>query len=192
MTSTAEPRCIHEMVADQVARTPDLVAVSHRGRELTYRELGLAAAALADRLRAAGVAGGGVVAVVLDRTPELIVALTAVLRAGGAYLYLDPAEPAAQRERVLRDPRPGVGVVGEGCAEHVPGVPVVVQVPPDATTLASPPGGAAAPGRPVHPDAPAYVCYTSGSTGEPKGVVVPHRSVWRLVDEPDWIDVRPD
>ena len=77
---------IHQLVSAQARRTPDDLAVSHAGATMTYQELDVAAEALAGRLRAAGVGGGAVVAVVLGRSIPLITALLAVLKAGGAYL----------------------------------------------------------------------------------------------------------
>ncbi|MDO3685988.1 non-ribosomal peptide synthetase [Micromonospora sp. C28ISP2-4] len=181
-------RCVHELVAEQAARTPDAVAVSYRGRTMTYRELDSASDELAGRVRDAGVRGGAVVAVVLHRSPELIVTLTAVLKAGGAYLYLDPADLAEQRARIVRDSGARFAVVtGGGPQEQAPEVPVVLRYEDARAGRA----------EPVHapevgPDTPAYVCYTSGSTGEPKGVVVPHRAIHRLIDDPSWISVRDD
>ncbi|MEV6038938.1 non-ribosomal peptide synthetase [Nonomuraea sp. NPDC052116] len=190
MTDAGAPRCIHEMVAEQVARTPDRIAVSFRGSTLTFRRLDEAAEALASRLRAAGVGSGSVVAVVLGRTPELIVTLYAILKAGGAYLYLDPAEPSGQREQIVCDARARFAVVGSRFGEQAPDVEHILYVEPEMTEASAPePAGTA---RPLHPDTPVYVCYTSGSTGEPKGVVVPHRAVWRLINAPGWIDVRDD
>ncbi|GAA0495202.1 non-ribosomal peptide synthetase [Streptomyces olivaceiscleroticus] len=184
---TTTRRCVHDMVAEQAARTPDAVAVSYRGRTLTYGELDSGANELAHRLRGAGVRGGAVVAVVLERSPELIITLTAVLKAGGAYLYLDPAELAEQRARIVRDARARFAVVTADTQDRTPDVPTVLRYEDVRTGRV----------EPVHapevvPDTPAYVCYTSGSTGDPKGVVVSHRAIHRLLDDPSWISVQDD
>ncbi len=181
------PRCIHELFVEQAARTPDATAVSQGRRVLTYRQLDGVSDVLAQRLRVAGVTSGDIVAVVLERSLELIVALTAILKAGGAYLYLDPAEPAEQRTRILSDAAARYAVVDAETRDQVGGVTNVLN-------LDDPPTVPAAAGSvlEINPDTPAYVCYTSGSTGDPKGVVVPHRAIFRLVHSPSWIDVHDD
>lgn len=174
------------MVVEQARRTPEAIAVSRGERRLTYGQLDARSAALAGRLRNSGVARGDVVVVLLDRSPELIVALTAVLRAGAAYLYLDPAEPTGQRDRILADAGTRFALADEASAHRVE-LPVVVRVDGETTE-----GSTAFEDDATPAESPAYVCYTSGSTGDPKGVVVPHQAVFRLVDDPSWIDVRDD
>ncbi|HVV14350.1 non-ribosomal peptide synthetase [Amycolatopsis sp.] len=140
-----------ELFEAQVARTPDATAVVFEGTALTYAELDARAKALAGQLAAAGVGPERVVGIRQDRSLELIVALLAVLKAGGAYLPLDPSYPAERLDFMIEDARPTVVL------------PAVLE-------------GSARPAQP-HPDNPAYVIYTSGSTGRPKGVVVSHRAI---------------
>ena len=148
------------LVAAQAARTPDAVAVIAGEVELRYAELDRRAGALAARLRADGVGSGDVVAVALPRSPELVVALLGVLRAGAAYLPLDPEWPAERRELMLADA----------------GARVVLDDPADLPAVAERPDPA--PAAPAgDPDATAYLIYTSGSTGRPKGVLVTHRAI---------------
>jgi amino acid adenylation domain-containing protein len=173
------------MFRDQVKRAPDAIAVSHGSRALTYRELDSLSDALGQRLRTAGVGGGDIVAVVLERSADLIVALTAILKADGAYLYLDPAESADQRARILSDAAVRYAVADSATRDAVGAIPNVLDVVGHAGT---PPRGD--PWPRISPDSPAYVCYTSGSTGEPKGVIVSHRAIFRLVADPSWIDPR--
>lgn len=190
LQSARSPRCVHDMVAEQAGRTPEATAISHGDRSLSYRRLDADAGTLARRLRAVGVGGGSVVAVMLDRSMDLMVVLTAILKAGGAYLYLDPAEPAEQRTRILDDARARFAVVDSGTAPLADGIEHVLSIDEPAEPAAAAPG--LLPAAEIGPDSPAYVCYTSGSTGAPKGVVVSHRAIFRLIDTPDWIDVRPD
>src|SRR5215472_2332776 len=133
-------RCIHELIAEQAARTPDRTAVSYGSNTLTYRQLDRQAAGLERRLRAAGAGGGSVVAVLLERSPELIVVLVAILKSGGAYLYLDPAEPLEQRARITRDAAAEFAVVGRETRDQAPTVAHVLSIEDDAdpSALAGP------------------------------------------------------
>ncbi|MFE0461112.1 amino acid adenylation domain-containing protein [Kitasatospora sp. NPDC058965] len=157
----------------QAARTPDAVAVVGAGEELTYRQLDDRAGQLARRLRARGVGPESVVGVCLHRGPDLVVALLGVLKAGGAYLPLDPEYPAQRLAFMLADSGARLVVTDAALAPPAAGrdvEPVLL----DAVEERSDPLPAAAPVRPEHP---AYVIYTSGSTGRPKGVLVEHRAI---------------
>ncbi|MEU9045080.1 MULTISPECIES: amino acid adenylation domain-containing protein, partial [unclassified Kitasatospora] len=171
----------------QAARTPEAVALVCGERELSYRELNTRANRLAHLLIRRGVGPESLVAVCLERSPELVVALLAVLKAGGAYLPIDPDYPADRIAYTLADARPVVVLASENTAATVPagGIPVVPldRIEP-ATGDDTEPDAAGAdpdtadpddadPAVAVLPAHPAYVIYTSGSTGRPKGVVVP-------------------
>ncbi|WP_431877568.1 amino acid adenylation domain-containing protein [Amycolatopsis sacchari] len=140
-----------ELFAEQVARTPDATAVVFEGSSLTYAELDARATELARRLAAAGVGSDRIVGIRQDRSLELVVSLLAVLKAGGAYLPLDPDYPAERLDFMISDAQP------------------VVVLPASLEGSAEP--------RPAGPDNAAYVIYTSGSTGRPKGVVITHRAI---------------
>jgi amino acid adenylation domain-containing protein len=177
---------VHRLVLAQAASSPRAVAVTGE-RPMTYAELDARSNTLAQELRDLGVGAGDVVGVLMRRSPELIVSLLAVLRAGAAYLALDPEDPSERASRVLADARVALVVVDPSLAGRAP----------DDTRLHCP--GAAistpvlAPARDeTLPDDVAYVSYTSGSTGEPKGVAVTHRAVARLVSGPNWMTIRPD
>ncbi|RKN39000.1 non-ribosomal peptide synthetase [Streptomyces hoynatensis] len=139
---------------------------------LSYGELGARANRLARHLVSLGVRPGAVVGVCLPRSPELVVALLAVLKAGGAYLPLDPEHPAPRLAGMVADAAP-VCVIGDG-EGRLPdtGRPTVLPATLDLSGLPGVP-----PARPLTPRDPAYVLYTSGSTGRPKGVVVSHAAI---------------
>ncbi|GGP43843.1 amino acid adenylation domain-containing protein [Streptomyces calvus] len=182
-------RRIDDLVAAQAARTPDALAVTGDGERLTYRRLEEEATALAGRLRARGVDRDAVVAVLMPRSVRLVVTLLAVLKAGGAYLALDPEDPAERHLRVLADSRARLLVADPALTIVVPDTLPVLDPTAPPTAAAAP---VPVPPDPAGPDALAYISYTSGSTGEPRGVAVPHRAVSRLVTDPDWIDVSAD
>ncbi|HEU4557883.1 MAG TPA: amino acid adenylation domain-containing protein, partial [Longimicrobium sp.] len=164
--AAAGDACVHALFEAQVARAPDAEAVVFDRESLTYAELNAAANRLARRLRAAGVGPEAGVGVMLERSPELVVALLAVLKAGGAYLPLDPALPAARRAALAADAGAAVLVTREPVLEGFAG------------TIVSPAEAEGEDGDDLGLDVPAaalaYVIYTSGSTGTPKGVGVAH------------------
>ncbi|WP_346345513.1 amino acid adenylation domain-containing protein, partial [Streptomyces sp. SID5643] len=146
---------------------------------MSYAELEARANRLARLLISRGVGPESVVGVCLERGVEMVVALLAVVKAGGAYLPVDPGYPAERVAFMVEDAAPVVTLVSAGTAGVVTG-PVVVL---DSADVVGELGGleGSAPSVPVAPDNPAYVIFTSGSTGRPKGVVVEHRSVTSLL-----------
>ncbi|MEU5976476.1 non-ribosomal peptide synthetase [Streptomyces sp. NPDC047315] len=182
-------RGIHELVAEQAELTPDAPAVTCGGQTLTYRQLITRAGHLADRLRAAGLVEEDVIGVLMRRSPELIVALLAVLIAGGAYLGLEPDDPPSRHRLLLDDAGVGMVIVDEALGDLVPGTITAISAGREPARSAAVPSR---PALPADPDRLAYISYTSGSTGEPKGVGVPHRAVDRLVRGADWMEIRPE
>src|SRR5262249_41417972 len=164
------------LFAAQAARTPDAVAVVFGDARLSYRELDVRANQLAHHLRSLGVGPEVVVALCLERSPEMVVGLIAILKAGGAYLPLDPAYPRERLAFMLADAGAPVLVTHSTLRDRLPahGTHVVaLDIAADAIARqpASPPAVA------LDPANPAYVIYTSGSSGTPKGVVVAHGSL---------------
>ncbi|WP_424888922.1 amino acid adenylation domain-containing protein [Streptomyces sp. XH2] len=167
------PATLSGLFEDLAARTPAAVAVDHGGEETTYAELDARAGRLARRLTAAGVGRGDLVALALPRSAGLLVAVLGVLKAGAAYLPLDPGYPDARIRFMLSDAAPKLLLTDGPTAKALPGTGVEHWLLDDPATAAA----TAAPVRPPRPDDPAYVIYTSGSTGRPKGVVVPHKGL---------------
>jgi len=169
------PSTIHALFEAAAAAHPGRDALRWRGETLAYAELDARANRLAHHLRALGAGPEVPVGVFLPRTPELIVSLLAVLKAGAAYLPLDPAYPPERVEYMLGDTRVPLLVATAALAERAAHfVGAVVRVDADAAAIAARP--AESPGVAVDPANLAYVIYTSGSTGRPKGVQLEHRS----------------
>jgi amino acid adenylation domain-containing protein len=166
-------RCLHELVEEVVAARPEARAVLCGEQVLSYGELDRRANRLAWRLRELGVRPEARVAVCLDRSADLVVALLGVLKAGGAYMPLDPAYPPERLLYMLRDSGAAVLLTEPGPEERLAGFEGAV-VRLDGVEE---PGRADAPVAGVRPDNLAYLIYTSGSTGRPKGVMISHHSL---------------
>ncbi|HEX6861291.1 MAG TPA: amino acid adenylation domain-containing protein, partial [Thermoanaerobaculia bacterium] len=167
--------CLHELIEDQAARTPDRVAVSFEDASLTYRELLDRAGRLARHLAGMGVGPDVRVGVCAERSLEMVVGLLGVLRAGGAYVPLDPAYPAERLAFMVEDAAAPVVLTQRRLAGLLP--PTIADSA--RTVLLDDPQAweGSAPLPEVPPDALAYVIYTSGSTGRPKGAMNSHRAV---------------
>ncbi|PSK59678.1 MULTISPECIES: non-ribosomal peptide synthetase [Streptomyces] len=162
-----------EMFREQARTRPDAVAVVDERRTLTYRQVEKLSAQLAHQLLARGLAAEDVVGISLERSAEMVIGLLAVLRAGGAFVPLDPHWPAERRAVVIEDA--GVVVQLDASGEPAPGEPEAVAVDLGDWRFGDRPTedtGVTVPG-----DALAYVIFTSGSTGRPKGAMIRHEAI---------------
>ncbi|MEV6447950.1 amino acid adenylation domain-containing protein [Amycolatopsis sp. NPDC051716] len=175
---------IHARFADQVARTPDAVAVRAGDVVLTYRELDDRAGRLAHRLRAAGVRTETGVAILQRRSADLVVSTLAVLKAGGTYVPMHATYPAARMALILEETAAPVLLADRDNSARARELPAEVIFVDDAPADEPAMGFAAE----TPPDQLAYVMYTSGSTGTPKGIGNTHRNVLRLASDRRWRD----
>ena len=195
-TRTDYPRdaCIPELFEEQVKKHPQAVALVLEDNKLTYGELNIRANQLAHRLSRLGVGPDVPVGVCLERSFNLIIALLGILKAGGAYLPLDPASPRARLSAMMNDAKTPIVLTRRPFLDMLPethgqGVRLIcIDDEREEITLESmdnPISGATA-------DKLAYICYTSGSTGIPKGVAVTQRAVVRLLKNTDYATFSSD
>ncbi|MBB6421374.1 non-ribosomal peptide synthetase [Streptomyces sp. AK010] len=185
--TVAHGPCLHERFAEQAARHPHATALTFGDEHLSYAELDARANRLAHRLRGLGAGRDRLVAIRMPRGIEMIVAVLGVLKAGAAYLPLDPDQPAERIAYILQDAGATVLLTLTGQADDGTdtGAGIVEEVlllddPEEAARLTRLP--AHAPAVAADPDDLAYVIYTSGSTGRPKGVQIHHAHVVRLLN----------
>ncbi|WP_084229312.1 non-ribosomal peptide synthetase [Mycobacterium sherrisii] len=178
LTKAVAGTSIPELFAAQVARTPDAPALRCAGRSLTYRKLDEHANQLAHHLIALGAGPGACVAVLFARSAEAIVAILAVLKAGAAYLPIDPAVPDTRIEFMLADAEPIAAVTPTRLADRFTGHRLRIVDVDDPAIKARPRTGLPSP----QPDDIAHIVYTSGTTGVPKGVATTHHNVTQLLE----------
>jgi non-ribosomal peptide synthetase component F len=165
--------CIHQLFEAQVEQTPDAVAVSYENESLTYRELNQRANQIAQYLQQCGVKPEVLVGIYLERSLNLIVGLLAILKAGGTYLPLDPAYPPERLAFMLADSQTSLLLTQQSLLNQLPdhNCQIICLDQLQIPQLSSPPVNN------TTPQHLAYILYTSGSTGQPKGVKIPHIAV---------------
>jgi amino acid adenylation domain-containing protein len=168
---------LHQLVEAQAARTPEAPALLFGERSLTYRELNAQAGRLARRLREFGCGPDVPIGVCMERCAEMVVALLGVLKAGGAYLALDPEHPPERIAWMLAESRTPVVLAQEALLSRLPAHGAAVLCAEAAWGADAEVAGEPGPAGGVAADNLAYVLYTSGSTGRPKGVMIPHRGI---------------
>jgi amino acid adenylation domain-containing protein len=174
-----QDKCIHQLFEEQVAKTPDAIAVVFEQQELTYQQLNQRANQLAHHLQTLGVKPEVLVGICVERSLEMVVGLLGILKAGGAYVPLDPSYPTERLSYMVSDAGIEVLVTQNNLLSTLPSHSA------QAVCLDTD-GGAIDSHSPnnlvndVRADNLAYVIYTSGSTGQPKGVAIEHRNVMRL------------
>ncbi|MBR8829322.1 MAG: amino acid adenylation domain-containing protein [Gomphosphaeria aponina SAG 52.96 = DSM 107014] len=190
-TEYPQNKCIHELFEEQVERTPNNVAVVFEDQKLTYGELNSKANQLAHYLQTLGVTSEVLVGICVERSIEMIVGLLGILKAGGAYVPLDPHYPKERLAYMLKDAKVNVLLTQERLIENLPekysGNLVCLEKGGDVISQYNEQN----PPKLVNSENLAYVLYTSGSTGLPKGVSVNHNSVKRLVKNTNYINIHP-
>jgi amino acid adenylation domain-containing protein len=170
-------QCLHHLFEAQVARDPDRIALVFEDQKITYQELNHQANQLAHYLQNLGVESNQLVGLCVDRSVDTIVGILGILKVGGAYLPLDPSNPAERSEYILKDAQIKVLVTQSGLLTKA-SCNRVICLDTDLQQIKTCP--VTNPDHTGQPDDLAYVIYTSGSTGQPKGVLVNHQNVARL------------
>jgi amino acid adenylation domain-containing protein len=168
--------CIHQLIEQQVQRTPEAIAVVWENQKLTYQELNTQANHIAHYLRSLGVQPEVKVGICIERCLEMIVGILAIIKAGGAYLPLDPAYPPERLEFMLRDARVPFILTKSTLVETLPHHQAqVICLDTDKSIFTQ--QSSENPSHQTQPHNLAYIIYTSGSTGKPKGITIEHRSL---------------
>ncbi|HET9916460.1 MAG TPA: amino acid adenylation domain-containing protein, partial [Candidatus Binatia bacterium] len=191
-TDYPKDKCIHQLLEEQVEKTPHAIAVVFEDQQLTYRELNHRANQLAHYLRKLGVGPEVLVGLCVERSLEMIVGILAILKAGGAYVPLDPSYPKERLAFMLEDSQAGVLISQSSLIEGLPAHnATVLCLDRDWEEISTQSQDNPLPL--TTPDNLAYVIYTSGSTGTPKGALIAHHNVVRLFRATDsWFHFGPE
>ena len=173
----------------QVSKSPDEIAVVFENRRMTYRELDRQSNQLAHYLCREGVHAESLVGVHMERSPEMIVSLLGILKAGAAYVPLDPRQPKVRLRQMIEESRPACVLSHSGVSNALPCGTIPTLFLDELQASLAQERAADPPCVGVAADALAYVMFTSGLTGRPKGVEVPHRGVLRLVKGIDYVNL---
>jgi amino acid adenylation domain-containing protein/thioester reductase-like protein len=165
--------CLHQLISEQVARTPEEIAVVFHDEQWTYRQLDERANIIADSLRKLGVISETLVGLCLERSPDMLAALLGIHKAGGAYVSLDPTFPRERLAFMLADCSTPILLTQRSLASIFPDYAGKVLLLDELAEASSHEEWE----KQGFPDQLAYVLYTSGSTGRPKGVMIPHRAL---------------
>jgi amino acid adenylation domain-containing protein len=190
-TEDGDRSCLQHRVDRLAARSPRAIAVESRDGSVTYEELNARAASLARHLVEVGVQHGDIVGLTMSRSVDVIVSMLAVLKARAAYLPLEKSGPLARRRKSLEDARVTHVISDRDCPEIASAERKILVV----NAVNSPLSYSSSDSTSLNlsrPDDKAYVMFTSGSTGEAKGVVVPHRAITRLVVGTNYIRISKD
>ncbi|MBD2120848.1 non-ribosomal peptide synthetase [Trichocoleus sp. FACHB-262] len=191
-TNTAYPKsqCIHQLFEAQVEKSPDAIALQFGDKQFTYQALNQGSNQLAHYLQKLGVEAKTFVGVCLERSSEMVAALLGILKSGGAYVPLDPTYPSERLRFMIEDAQVPVLLTQSEYREQFRDCSVqVICLDQEWAAIAQEMEENLSPQ--VTPEDLAYVVYTSGSTGQPKGVAVPHRAVNRLVCDTNYIQIHP-
>ena len=170
-------RCVHHLFEEQAAITPDAVALIHEHRHLSYAELNSLANRLAHYLQALGAGPESLVGICVTRSPRMLVGLLAILKAGAAYVALDPAYPKVRQAFMIEDAAMPILLTERDLVDNLPAANQTRLVCLDSDWDLIEKESDTNPDVAVKPENLAYILYTSGSTGRPKGVAIEHRSV---------------
>jgi amino acid adenylation domain-containing protein len=174
-----DDQCLHQLFEARAERDPDAPAIVFGGERLSYRELNERANRLAHRLRRIGVGPDNLVGIAAERSLEMIVGLLGILKAGGAFVPLDPSYPKERLAFMLEDSRVGVLLAQRHLSDRLPSSRAEVVYLDSGEEESE---GSETPDSGVTPRNLAYVIYTSGSTGKPKGVMVEHRGLTNMAE----------